>query len=960
MLTLSSALARVRLVLLVLAFSCCALVAQSSAQTRVEQYKVESSGAQFDWDYWQGDYLGWGYDDLMYTKIASDFEYDGIVYPAGSTVVVSPNGWISFNPNAETYDYGNLGNSSSPNNIYVLGMDLNVWGSVYAWNNNGKLNITWEYAEDAYGYGYWNYFQVILDSKDNSISMSYYGNCWWMHPYGWPVAVGLNGDNNNGFSTNIYSMDPWSPCENIKFRAPKPDKPALTLSTSTLSYGNIGLGFSKTMCVTVSNTGTPGEPGGAKNPLTFTPALITGSPSEFTVVSGPTAPLDLGESADYCVEFKPNAPNLRTSTLTVVSNAGNGAVSLTGSGVAAEMSVETNMLFRKTRTKLASYRDESFWIKSTGLAPLVINSAVISGDYPEQYSVVSYPMTPIAPGDSGKVVVRFSPRYEGLKTGVLTINGTGYFKKSHVVQLYGTGILPRLVVTPTMIAPDSVAMGDTAWYTVRLTNTGSDTVRILKDFFVSADRDFTFYPLMGADTAIAPEKFREVMIRFVPTSRGTRQARLRIQSDIPLTYEAQPRDTSTFTVDILGIGVPYGLMTVEGDGMMDSAMIGSEICRTVEIWNNGQLPLTVESATIAGSGKTGFKIAGATFPLTIQPMSKVDVQVCALPTERGLQSASLDVVGTSGDRTTTIGLPLEVYGLLACSTPDATSLFGSDIVKLGRSKTEQLTITNCGDVPVMYVASVQGPGYTITSDPLSGEVGPGGTFTIDVRFDATTMAAQPGTLRVAPSNPAIADMMIDLAGVGGNSVLAATNTNVSSDGTPVNFDVTVTNSGNFDWTVGAPVVSGTEFTLVTSPATISAGGGTGSFTFTFTPSGDVTHTANVTFPNSDNTTFTFVVNGTVGSSSVSPVAMNGYELRQNYPNPLNAQSAIMFTMAESGHASIVITDVTGNTVATVANGMFGKGENTVTFDGSKLPSGTYFYELTVGSTRLQRAMTVRK
>jgi hypothetical protein len=175
----------------------------------------------------------------------------------------------------------------------------------------------------------------------------------------------------------------------------------------------------------------------------------------------------------------------------------------------------------------------------------------------------------------------------------------------------------------------------------------------------------------------------------------------------------------------------------------------------------------------------------------------------------------------------------------------------------------------------------------------------------------------------------------------------------------VNFDVTVTNSGNFDWSVGTPVVSGTEFTLVTSPATIAANGGTGIFTFTFTPSSDISHTANVTFPNSDNTTFTFVVNGTL-TSSVSKTAMNGFELGQNYPNPFAAQSAITFTMAEAGLATIAITDITGKTVATVANGFFGQGENTVMFDGSVLPSGNYFYEFTAGSTRLQRPMSIRK
>jgi hypothetical protein len=402
-------------------------------------------------------------------------------------------------------------------------------------------------------------------------------------------------------------------------------------------------------------------------------------------------------------------------------------------------------------------------------------------------------------------------------------------------------------------------------------------------------------------------------------------------------------------------------MTVEGNGFMDSTLINTQICRTVEIWNNGQLPLTVTSATSVGLDNKDFVVSGATFPLTIQPMTKADVQVCGKPSDRGERTASLEVVGMSGDRTTTIDLPLNVYGLLACSTPDGTSLFASEIVKLGTSKTEQVVITNCGDVPVTYTGSITGQGYTITNAATSGVIAPGGTYTYDVQYSASTMSLQPGKLKVATSTPSVADMMIDLAGTGGNSILAATNTTANTNGDPVDFDVTVTNSGNFDWSVGAPVVSGAEFVLKASPASITASNGTGNFTFTFTPNpGDVTHQANVTFPNSDNTTFTFVVKGIVGSNDVATSAANGYELRQNYPNPMMGKSTIAFTMGEAGQATIMISDITGNVVATIANGFFAKGENTVTFDGSMLTSGTYFYELTAGSTRLQRAMTIKK
>ena len=95
-------------------------------------------------------------------------------------------------------------------------------------------------------------------------------------------------------------------------------------------------------------------------------------------------------------------------------------------------------------------------------------------------------------------------------------------------------------------------------------------------------------------------------------------------------------------------------------------------------------------------------------------------------------------------------------------------------------------------------------------------------------------------------------------------------------------------------------------------------------------------------------------------ADVRPIAQNGYALGQNYPNPFSSSSVITFTMAESGNAQIVISDVTGNIVATAANQYFNAGENTVSFDATNMASGTYFYELVANGVRLQRSMLLSK
>ncbi|MDE3059339.1 MAG: T9SS type A sorting domain-containing protein, partial [Bacteroidota bacterium] len=79
-----------------------------------------------------------------------------------------------------------------------------------------------------------------------------------------------------------------------------------------------------------------------------------------------------------------------------------------------------------------------------------------------------------------------------------------------------------------------------------------------------------------------------------------------------------------------------------------------------------------------------------------------------------------------------------------------------------------------------------------------------------------------------------------------------------------------------------------------------------------------------------------------------------YSLSQNYPNPFNPTTTIRFAIPVSprGQAEFVslkVYDLLGREVATLVNEVKKAGSYTVTFDGSKLASGVYFYRMKAGS-----------
>jgi hypothetical protein len=83
-----------------------------------------------------------------------------------------------------------------------------------------------------------------------------------------------------------------------------------------------------------------------------------------------------------------------------------------------------------------------------------------------------------------------------------------------------------------------------------------------------------------------------------------------------------------------------------------------------------------------------------------------------------------------------------------------------------------------------------------------------------------------------------------------------------------------------------------------------------------------------------------------GVSSVKSVTNPyKYDLSSNYPNPFNPSTIISYEIAKVGHVSLKVYNVLGQQIATLVDGVQSPGRYNVEFDGSKLSSGVYFYQL---------------
>ena len=109
-------------------------------------------------------------------------------------------------------------------------------------------------------------------------------------------------------------------------------------------------------------------------------------------------------------------------------------------------------------------------------------------------------------------------------------------------------------------------------------------------------------------------------------------------------------------------------------------------------------------------------------------------------------------------------------------------------------------------------------------------------------------------------------------------------------------------------------------------------------------------------------------NGVYGDINLTGITQNTntvpekFNLHQNYPNPFNPTTKIKFDISANtaGQTFLSVYDLLGRAVATLVNEQLQPGTYEVTFDGSNLPSGVYFYKLNSGNFTATKKLVLLK
>lgn len=636
--------------------------------------------------------------------------------------------------------------------------------------------------------------------------------------------------------------------------------PQLTVSPSSISFGNVTVGSSSTQPLTLTSTGTA--------PVTVNSVTINGS--EFDI-SRRTFPLTLNpkQSVTLQVKYIPVDAGASTGTVTIESNSSANAkstINLTGNGQAATSPQLTASAARLSfgDVTVETSSSQPLTLTSTGTAPVTISAVNIAGSN-FTLSGATFPVT-LDPHQSLTLQLRFTPSITGAISGTLTLASNSATNANMSIALSGTGTpatAPQLSVSTDSLSFWDIPVGSSATQNLTLTSTGTAPVTISSDTIRGAG-----FSVSGASFPLTlnPQDTVSLQVTFDPVDVGESTGVLTINSDSSTNSRA--------AVYLSGMGeaaTTTAELTVHpGSINFGDVTVGSYSTQPVTLVSSGTAPVTVNAAAINGPG---FTVSGAKFPLTLAPQQTATLQVRFAPAATGSVSGSLAIASNSST-TSASNVNLSGTGTEATTpqlTMSAASLnFGN--VTVGSSSTQPLTLTSTGtDAVTVNSATISGTGFTISGATFPLHLNPGQTVTLQVKFDPINTGAVTGHLTIASNSSTNPTAVVGLSGTG----TAATSPQLSVSAASLNFgNVTVGSSSTQPLTLSS---TGTAPVTINSASVTGTGFSISGATFPLTLKPQQTVTLQVKFQPANTGTITgqLTVSSNSSTNAIATVGLNG-------------------------------------------------------------------------------------
>ena len=376
--------------------------------------------------------------------------------------------------------------------------------------------------------------------------------------------------------------------------------PTISADAAALNFADTQLGAHTAQVFNVQNVGDAA--------LTFSAFTRTGTGAADYTLGGTcsaSTPLAPAASCTVSVTFAPGALGSRPASLTIGSNASNGAyvLALTGQGIPVPVPVatlSTLLVDFGNQTIGGLYQPRTVTLSNTGTATLNLTSIALTGT---GFSIANPGScgASLAPSASCEIRIQFDPATQANATGTLSVvsDAAG---SPHQVAVQGSGVAfaaPVLAwpVSLTTIDFGSQAVGgSTAVQAATLTNTGPGGATITLVNAIGADAANFSVTLSGCavGTVLYEGQTCTVQVQFVPGGAGAKTATVQFAST------GSPPTTLTLTGT--GASGPLPILALS-QGTLSFGEVrqgASSEPQPVVLRNDGSSTLHVTAASISG------------------------------------------------------------------------------------------------------------------------------------------------------------------------------------------------------------------------------------------------------------------------------------------------------------------------------------------------------------------------
>ncbi len=456
---------------------------------------------------------------------------------------------------------------------------------------------------------------------------------------------------------------------------------ALSLSPTSMSFGNVVVGSSGSQALKMTNTGTA--------TLTISQASVTGTAFS---LSGATFPLNInpGASSSLTVAFAPTTTGSASETLTIASNAPNSpaSVALSGSGVQSALTANPSS-FNFGNVLVGSSGTQTITLSNSGTASVTISAASASGT---GFSLtgLSVPAT-LNAGQNTSFTVSFAPASAASFTGSVSItsNAPG---SPLTIALSGTGVTATFQLTPnpTSLSFGSVNLGSNSSLSASLSNTGNSNVTISSVTVSGAG--FTASGVTPG-TTLTPNQTVTLSVAFAPASAGS------------VTGSVSVASNATNSPTIIALSGTGATVTPVLNVSPTALSFGNQVVNTtsgaqsVSVSNAGSTAITVNNVQAAAP----FAVSGFTGVTTLNAGQSLPLAVTFTPTAQTAYNGTLTITYNS---TSSATVTLSGTGIVQTS--------GMYTSRTDRNAAPETLPTLCSPAPCTMTSSDLNPNLTYT------------------------------------------------------------------------------------------------------------------------------------------------------------------------------------------------------------------------------------------------------